>query len=78
MAKFVIQCPKCGNYTTASTSFFAKSYVECSCGNLIDVKKDKLTQRKCVSCGNVVVYDQSKGEKAKCPVCKKQILDKDD
>lgn len=73
MAKFVIQCPSCGRYAEAKTGFFAKKHVECSCGNIINVKTDKLSSRICGHCGNHVVFDQSKGAQAKCPICGEPI-----
>ena len=73
MAKFVIECPSCGRYAEASTGFFAKKKIKCSCGNIINVKTDKMASKVCPHCGNTVVYDQSKGENAKCPVCHEHI-----
>ena len=73
MAKFVIECPSCGRYNEASTGFFAKRKVECGCGNIINVKTDKMALTDCPHCGNNVLYDQSKGEKALCPVCKEPL-----
>ena len=73
MAKFVIECPNCGKYAEAKTSFFARKKMDCSCGYTINVRTDKLAARKCPHCGNEVVFDQSKGEKAKCPVCHEPI-----
>lgn len=73
MSKFVIECPVCGRYAEAKTGFFAKKKIDCTCGNTIDVRTDKMACRTCPHCGNVVVFDQSKGEKAKCPVCGKPI-----
>lgn len=73
MAKFVIECPVCGKYAEAKTGFFAKKKIECTCGNIINVKTDKLTSRTCGHCGNEVVFDQSKGADAKCPVCGEPI-----
>lgn len=73
MSKFVIECPHCGKYAEAKTGFFAKKKIECSCGNVINVKTDKLINARCSHCENEVVFDQSKGDKAKCPVCHKQI-----
>ncbi|MBE6713442.1 MAG: hypothetical protein E7580_08040 [Ruminococcaceae bacterium] len=69
MAKFVIECPHCGNYTEASTGLFAKKKIVCSCGNVINVKAEKLKSKTCPHCGNTVIYDQTKGEDAKCPIC---------
>lgn len=73
MAKFVIECPKCGKFAEANTGFFARKRIDCACGYTIDVRTDKLASRKCPHCGNVVVFDQSKGENAVCPVCKEPI-----
>lgn len=69
MAKFVIECPNCGNYNEMSTSLFARKNVECSCGFTINIRKNRYTSRICEHCGNTVVYDQSRGEKARCIVC---------
>lgn len=69
MAKFIIECPYCGNYAEAQTGFFARKKINCSCGNVINVRTDKLKTRRCAHCGNDVVFDQSKGNDAKCPVC---------
>ena len=73
MAKFVIACPSCGRYAEARTGFFARKKIDCSCGNVIHVRTDKLIGRECPHCGNMVVFDQSKGENAKCPVCHEPI-----
>ena len=73
MSKFVIECPVCGKYVEAKTGFFAKKRIECSCGNVINVRTDKLSSRRCAHCGNDVVFDQSKGTSAKCPVCGEPI-----
>ena len=73
MSKFVIACPSCGRYAEARTGFFARKKIDCSCGNVIHVRTDKLIGRECPHCGNMVVFDQSKGENAKCPVCHEPI-----
>lgn len=73
MSKFVIECPNCGRYSEASTSFFARKKIDCACGYTINVRTDKMTSRTCPHCGNDVVFDQSKAEKAVCPVCKERI-----
>ena len=69
MAKFAIACPVCGKYVEGKTGFFARKKLECSCGNIIDVKTDKLATAVCSHCGNQVVYDQTKGDQVLCPVC---------
>ncbi len=73
MSRFVIECPRCGRYAEAKTGFFARKKIDCACGNVIDVRVDKLTSRVCPHCGNNVVFDQSKGEEALCPVCHEPI-----
>lgn len=83
MAKFVMECPNCGNYVEASsglfgTGFLAKKSVTCSCKHTFEVKPNKLTTRTCVKCGNQVVFDQSKGHKAKCPFCHEPINELED
>ena len=69
MGKFVIECPRCGKFAEASTGFFAKRKITCSCGYTIDVKTDKMSSRVCPHSGNTVIFDQSKGSAARCPVC---------
>ncbi len=73
MAKFAIACPICGKYAEAKTGFFAKKKIDCSCGNIINVKIDKLASRTCPHCGNQIVYDQTKGADAECPICHEKI-----
>ena len=73
MSKFVIECQQCGNYAEASNFIFAKKHINCSCGNVIDVRADRMSSRDCPYCGNMVVFDQAKGDKALCPVCHNKI-----
>ena len=75
--KFVIECPSCGAYQEASIGFFSKRIIECKCGNIIDVKKDRFTIKECSHCGNNVMYDQAKGVNAVCPVCKNYLISAD-
>lgn len=74
MSKFIIACPVCHSYAQASTGFFASKHIRCSCGNVINVKTDRMATKKCSSCGNDVVYDQAVGKDAKCPVCHAPLL----
>ncbi|MBR3473699.1 MAG: SPFH domain-containing protein [Oscillospiraceae bacterium] len=69
MSRFVIECPRCGKYAEAKTGFFARKKIECSCGNTINVRTDRIRARQCPHCGNVVAFDQAKGAEARCPVC---------
>lgn len=73
MAKYLIQCPKCGRFHEASTSLFASRQIPCECGYTIDTKQDRLTSRVCPHCGNAVVYDQKKG--SVCPICHNSLID---
>ena len=74
MSKFVIACPVCHQYVQASTGLFASRRVRCACGNIIDVKTERLASRKCPSCGNQVVFDQADGSDARCPVCQATLM----
>lgn len=74
MSKFIIACPVCHNYAQASTGFFASKRVKCACGNIINVKTDRMTTKICPSCGNNVLFDQAEGMKAKCPICHAQLV----
>lgn len=74
MAKFIIECPHCGTYQEASTGFFSRKVLECKCGKLIDIKRDRMSVKECPHCGNTVIYDQAKGNKAVCPVCKEKLI----
>lgn len=83
MAKFFIECPSCGRYVEGSsglfsTGLFGKNKIKCSCGNVVNVRTDKLASKQCAHCGNTVVYDQSKGDKALCPVCHEPINTRED
>lgn len=70
MAKFALECPKCGSLNTASTFILAKKTIQCgSCGEEIHVQQARLTSKQCPECGKVVVCDQAKLDKKKCPSC---------
>lgn len=71
MSKFVIECPRCHSYTTASKVL--NRHVRCACGYEISVGRDKMAARECAHCHNTVLFDQTKGDKALCPVCKEPI-----
>ena len=45
MAKFVIECPQCHNYTMASTFLHRK--VDCTCGYTINVATDRMAAKEC-------------------------------
>ena len=47
MAKFVIECPRCGKYVEAKTGFFARKKIDCACGYTINVRTDKMASRTC-------------------------------
>ncbi|MBR2615161.1 MAG: SPFH domain-containing protein [Clostridia bacterium] len=73
MAKFALECPKCGTINTASNFIFSKKTIKCStCANEINVKESKLISKTCPHCHNTLVFDQSKKNQT-CPVCGKPI-----
>lgn len=73
MPKFAIACPVCGKYAEGKTGFFASKKIPCSCGNVINLRTDKLAARQCPHCGNQIVFDQTKGVEAVCPVCHEKV-----
>lgn len=74
MAKFALECPKCGSINTASTFIFAKKVIECgSCGEEINIRQSRLTSKVCPHCGKVFVCDLAKTKGKKCPSCGKDI-----
>lgn len=73
MAKFVIECPKCGRYAEAKTGFFARKRIDCDCGHTINVRTERMMTRICPHCGNLFVYDQAEGSKVRCPVCREKV-----
>lgn len=78
MSNFVIECPVCGAMHKASNSLFGKKTINCSCGRVIDIRKDSLVTDECPHCGNKIVIDARKGDKAICPVCKKTVHTRED
>lgn len=74
MAKFAIECPKCGSINMASTFNPFKKVISCgSCGEEINVKTSRITSKECPHCHKVFVYDQAKTKNRKCPSCGKDI-----
>lgn len=74
MAKFAIECPKCGTINTASNFLFAKKVIECgSCHSEINVKESRLISKKCPFCDSAFVYDQAHSKNRHCPSCGKPI-----
>lgn len=78
MGNFVIECPVCGAMHPASNSIFSRKTINCSCGRVIDIRKDSLITDECPHCGNKIVIDARKGDKAICPVCKKPVHTRED
>lgn len=76
--KYVIECPKCGNYVEGRKGIFlgigATRKIDCTCGYTINIRTDKMTTRICPHCGNTAIYDQTKGTDAMCPVCHQQLV----
>lgn len=74
MAKFAIECPKCGSVNTASNFILARKTIECgTCGDDIHIRESRLTSKVCPHCDRVFVYDQAKSRKKNCPSCGKPI-----
>ena len=74
MAKFAIECPKCGSVNQASTFIFAKKAIKCgTCGEEINIKESRLISKTCEHCGKVFVCDQAKTKGKKCPSCGQAI-----
>lgn len=70
MGKFAIICPECNQYVTAYNGLrgLIHNKITCTCGNVIDVKTERMTSARCPGCGNTVIYDQGK-KVPSCPVC---------
>ena len=74
MARFAIECPKCGSINTAQTGLFAKKTIKCAtCNEEIDIKTSRMTSKICPHCGKTFVYDQASGKDKKCPSCGKKL-----
>ncbi len=75
MAKFALECPKCGSLNTASTFILAKKVIKCvTCGEEINVGQSRMTSKTCPECNKVVVLDQAKlnsdnAKHRRCPGC---------
>lgn len=78
MSNFVIECPVCGAMHQASNSLFSKKTINCSCGRVIDIRKDSLISEECPHCKNKITIDARKGDKAICPVCKNPVHTRED
>ena len=74
MAKFAIECPKCGQYNTTSTFNPFKKVISCGhCGEEINIKESRITSKRCPHCDNTFVYDPVKKKDRICPICGKDI-----
>lgn len=72
MAKFALECPKCGSLNTASTFILSKKVIQCGhCGEEINVKTSRMTSKKCPNpnCGKIIVCDQAKLKGKVCSSC---------
>lgn len=78
MSKFMIECSQCGRFMEAKTGLLARRKLECACGNVVNVRLEKMVTRTCPECGNLVVFDVSRKDKVKCPVCRKPVRAIDD
>jgi len=72
VAKFSLECPRCGAVNRASSFILSKKVIVCgTCKEEINVKESRLISKKCPNpnCGQIIVCDQKKLGKSKCPVC---------
>ena len=57
MAKFSIECPKCGSINQAFTGLFAKKKIICgACGEEFEAKASRMTSRVCPQCVETLLY----------------------
>lgn len=73
MAKFVFECPDCGNCIEVRKFSFTKKLVTCGNGHTTEINPSTMVSRECSHCGNYVAFNPHKGIKAKCPVCREPI-----
>lgn len=74
MAKYIIECPRCGKPIEASTGLFAKKEIVCpECKRKIDLAMEKMVEETCPRCGGKVIYDRTKPSSAVCPTCHTNI-----
>lgn len=74
MAKFTLECPKCGSVNAASNFVLARKVIPCgTCREEIHVKESRLASKVCPHCDKVFVYDQAKAKNRNCPSCGKPI-----
>lgn len=72
--KILIECPHCGRINQASTGFFSKRNITCTCGETINIADAKMVTKECPKCGNLVVYNKAKTSDPICPVCSEHLL----
>ena len=74
MAKFSVECPKCGTMNLAKTGLFAKKQFPCArCGHTIVVNNMKRVARKCPYCGKISMIDAGLKGKYVCLNCNKKV-----
>ncbi len=71
MAKYTLECPKCGSLNTppSSLKFWQKELKCISCKEVIDIKQSRMVTKICPNCGKYIVCDQKKLNGKKCPSC---------
>lgn len=73
MAKYTLECPKCGSLNTppSSLKFWQKELTCVTCNTLIDIKQSRMVSKICPNpnCGKVIVCDQKKLDGKRCPSC---------
>ncbi len=75
MAKYTIECPKCGAANTPPSSFkFWQKNITCACCNHeFDINQSRLVCKKCPNCGKDVIFDQKKPSE-KCTYCNTPLI----
>lgn len=72
MAKYTMECPKCGsiNIPPSGLSQLWKKDIKCAhCGEVFNVKQSRMISKKCSGCGKIVICDQKTLDGKKCPSC---------
>ena len=52
MAKFVFECPDCGNCIEVKKFSFTKKLVTCGNGHTTEINPSTMVSRECSHCGN--------------------------
>ena len=68
MAKFKMECDKCGQPIEVRTGFFAPEWFTCECGYMTKAKR--IGEEVCPQCrDHMIRFDRKKEAFPKCPSC---------